>query len=402
MTYYIITALVLLLVWTGWPVVRGTSSRLEKVRFVLAVGASLATLVAVFVYRVPIVFPLLATLVFMGWTVPASWRPPVRPFTLLVTVSVGAMLFFAFRPDPEAIERYVRASPERASYAQTVGTSQSMATEHGAVPIGDVVSLAVAFEWAMQVAEGNLQPNASVSLDAVERHVVGSDPEHEAWVATLDGATHVSMREVARGMMNGSHAATDYWINVLGASAINERMRAVSETTHSAIVPLDGATVLYDSYEAEGDRPQTFDTLANTAFETQAIRLSQDVHDGTLSLDRDDARTRDVSAVWKRRARAEASHYTALLARATSEQMPPRAAEAFQSLLVSRDGRYTKRSVFPNGFALVASGTREDGEPVYVAFFLDRLNPWERWKVSYNADRFLDRLFHGERALSIT
>src|SRR5699024_12131805 len=62
----------------------------------------------------------------------------------------------------------------------TVGTSQSMATEHGAVPIGDVVSLAVAFEWAMQVAEGNLQPNASVSLDAVERHVVGSDPEHEA------------------------------------------------------------------------------------------------------------------------------------------------------------------------------------------------------------------------------
>lgn len=402
MTYYIITALVLLLVWTGWPVVRGTSSRLEKGRFVLAVGASLATLVAVFVYRVPIVFPLLATLVFMSWTVPASWRPPVRPFTLLVTVSVGAMLFFAFRPDPEAIERYVRASPERASYAQTVGTSQSMATEHGAVPIGDVVSLAVAFEWAMQVAEGNIQPNASVPLDVVERHVVSSDPEHEAWVATLDGATHVSMREVARGMMNGSHAATDYWINVLGASAINERMRAVSETTHSAIVPLDGATVLYDSYEAEGDRPQTFDTLANTAFETQAIRLSQDVHDGTLSLDRDDARTRDISAVWKRRARAEASHYTALLARATSEQMPPRAAEAFQSLLVSRDGRYTKRSVLPNGFALVASGTREDGEPVYVALFLDRLNPWERWKASYNADRFLDRLFHGERTLSIT
>src|SRR5690625_7415263 len=89
----------------------------------------------------------------------------------------------------------------------------------------------IAVEYAMQIDEGSLDKDSSVSLDDVNRYYFKNTDghAHEDWLSILESEgeiknNEVALHDVVKGMVTySSNANTDYLIDLLGIDAINER-----------------------------------------------------------------------------------------------------------------------------------------------------------------------------------
>lgn len=111
------------------------------------------------------------------------------------------------------------------------------------MPLASTVKIMVAMEYAYQVVEGKIDGEARISIKELEKYYLpGLDGgAHEAWMDNVkrnsfvkDGT--VTLREVGRGMITfSSNANTEFLMDKLGITAIEERMKQTGVKDHTGL-----------------------------------------------------------------------------------------------------------------------------------------------------------------------
>lgn len=120
------------------------------------------------------------------------------------------------------------------------------------MPLASTLKLAIAIEFARQVAAGRLAAGERVMLSELDRfHIPGTDGDaHPAWHADaarrgrLTGNA-TTLGEVARGMIAfSSNANADYLLRRLGPERVDSGVSEAGVARHDPLVPLAGALLL--------------------------------------------------------------------------------------------------------------------------------------------------------------
>lgn len=112
------------------------------------------------------------------------------------------------------------------------------------MPLASTVKIIVAIEYARQAADGRIDPEQPVSLDALRSFYVPKTDggAHEAWlshVQAMYGNDSVPLSEVASGMIAySSNANTEYLLQLLGINNVNDVLSLFGLTDHEPVYPL--------------------------------------------------------------------------------------------------------------------------------------------------------------------
>lgn len=129
-----------------------------------------------------------------------------------------AIGIFYFYPGEKKIRDFIAAHPEQVAllWIRNGDTLAAWQTEQKK-PLASVMKIMVAIGYAQQAAEGQLDPDERISLEALENFYVPKTDggAHAAWLKSLEGKMYegkVPLREVVKGMMQFSSNANTEWL----------------------------------------------------------------------------------------------------------------------------------------------------------------------------------------------
>jgi len=339
-----------------------------------------------------------------------------------IILVLGIASYAVFRDNPEYVLNHLKENPETTSFYLAENGEEMITYEADVVrPLASTVKMLIAVEYAMQIDEGSLDKDSSVSLDDVNRYYFKNTDghAHEDWLSMLENEgkiknNNVSLHEVAKGMITySSNANTDYLIDLLGVAAINERAETIGLTQHEEVYPMVSALLIptYIESESENEKQliQEIEALSMDEYRALAIELSKEMKAGTIKIE---AETFDASLavqrVWSDRLiGASAADYGRLLAVISNDELPESAAETIRDVLEwplrlqeEKQERFAHLGAKGGSTAFVLNNALyaedHDGNRIEMVLLMDDLNDWNGMLLRENMNSFETKLLESE------
>ena len=340
--------------------------------------------------------------------------------SIILLLGIGG--YAVLRDNPEYVMNHLKNNPQTTSLYVAQNGEEVISYQSDVVrPLASTVKIIIATEYAMQIEEGQLDQESLVSLDELDRHYfAGTDGGmHEAW---LEGMTsegkiknkEVTLHDVAKGMIvYSSNANTDYLIDLLGVSTINERAKALGLTQHEEVYPIVSALLIPSHIKTDGmNEEQLVQALKELPMETYrslAQELSKKLTEGTLDFQgATEDLSMDVQKVWSDRLiGATANDYGKLMATISNNQLPSAATEVLRDLLEwpmelneGNQDRFTHlgmkggNTMFVLTQALYAETL--EGDKTEIVLLTDDLSSWQMELIMRNINSFVSKLIGDE------
>ena len=235
-------------------------TKTEIRKALLNVAVVFAIIIAVLVFNVNYLFALLAAFFFFIVFDKKTYTKKRLIIYGSIILIIGIAGFAIFRDNPEYVLNHLKDNPQTTSLYLAENGVELITYQSDVVrPLASTVKILIAAEYAMQIDAGQLNKDSSVSLADLKRYYLkNSDGNaHEEWLNTMQSEgkiknNEVTLHDVAKGMVTySSNANTDYLIDLLGITAINERAKALGLTQHEDVYPIVSAILIPNHIKSE-------------------------------------------------------------------------------------------------------------------------------------------------------
>jgi len=339
-----------------------------------------------------------------------------------IILLIGIAGFALLRDNPEYVLNHLKDNPQTTSlYVAENGVALTTYQSDVVRPLASTVKILIAAEYAMQIDAGKLNKDSSVPLADLNRYYLkNSDGNaHEEWLKTMKSAgkiknNEVTLHDVAKGMVTySSNANTDYLIELLGISAINERAKVLGLTQHEDIYPIVSALLIPDHIKKEsmGKKQliKKLEAMPMGEYRTLAEELSEQMKEEIIRIeDVTFDSSMDEQKVWSDRLiGASANDYGKLLAAISNDQLPTTASETMRDLLEwpmqlneSNHDRFVHLGSKGGSTAFILTDAlyAEDhnGDKIEIVLMTDDLNFWQGMLIRNNMNSFESKLLGSE------
>lgn len=339
-----------------------------------------------------------------------------------IILLIGIAGFALLRDNPEYVLNHLKDNPQTTSlYVAENGVALTTYQSDVVRPLASTVKILIAAEYAMQIDAGKLNKDSSVSLADLNRYYLKNSDggAHEEWLNVLQSEgkvknNEVTLHDVAKGMTTySSNANTEYLIDLLGISAINERAKALGLTQHEDVYPIASAVLIPNHIKGESTNDKQLikklEAMSMEEYRTLAEELSEQMKEGTIKAgDVTYGPSRKVQKVWSDRlVGASANDYGKLLAAITNDQFPTTASETIRDLLEwpmqlneSNHDRFDHLGAKGGStlFILTDALYAEDhnGDKIEIVLMTDDLNFWQGVLIGNNLNSFETKLLGSE------
>lgn len=339
--------------------------------------------------------------------------------SIILLIGIGG--YAVLRDNPEYVMNHLKNNPQTTSLYVVQNGKEVISYQSDVVrPLASTVKIIIATEYAMQIEQGRLNKKDLVSLDELNRHYfAGLDGAHEAWLESMTNEgeiknNEVTLHDVAKGMIvYSSNANTDYIIDLLGVSTINERAKALGLTQHEGVYPIVSALLIPSHIKTDGmNEEQLVQALKELPMETYrslAQELSKELMEGTLDFEgATEELSMDVQKVWSDRLiGATSNDYGKLMTTISSNQLPPTATEVLRDLLEwpmelneSNQDRFTHLGMKGGNTAFVLTqalyAETSEGDKTEIVLLTDDLSSWQMELIMRNFNSFVSKLIGDE------
>ena len=397
-------------------------TKTEIRKAVMPVAIVLGIIMAVLVFGMPYLLALLVgLLVFI-----LSDKKTYTKKRLLIYGSIVLILgiggYAVLRDNPGYVMNHLKNNPQTTSLYVAQNGEGIIGYQSDVVrPLASTFKIIVATEYAMQIEEGRLEKEGVVSLDALNRHYFERTDggAHEAWLENMKNEgevknNEVTLHDVAKGMIvYSSNANTDYLIDLLGVSAINERAKDLGLTQHEEVYPIAGALLIPSRIKTDGmdDKQlvQALKELPMGTYRSLAQELSKELTEGTLDFgDATEDLSMDVQKVWSDRLiGATANDYGKLMATISNDQFPPAVTEVLRDLLEwpmefneGNQDRFAHLGMKGGSTAFILTqalyAETLEGDKTEIVLLTDDLSSWEVILMQRNLNSFVSKLIGDE------
>lgn len=169
--------------------------------------------------------------------------------TLLILGTIVAMVllfvlyvFNYYRPNANKILKFIKKHPEKAAILwerNNIALGSKNASR--LMPLASTVKIIIAIEYAIQSANGIIDPEETVELAALEKfHIPNTDGgAHTEWLQSIASDAEnntTNIRAIAKGMIQfSSNANTEWLLDKLGLENVNARLNNLGLKNHSLI-----------------------------------------------------------------------------------------------------------------------------------------------------------------------
>ncbi|MEK4712838.1 serine hydrolase [Sporosarcina sp. FSL K6-5500] len=339
-----------------------------------------------------------------------------------IILVIGIAGFAILRDNPEYVLNHLKDNPQTTSlYLAENGVALITYQSDVVRPLASTVKILIAAEYAMQIDAGQLNKDSSVPLADLNRYYLkNSDGRaHEEWLKAMQSEdkiknNEVTLHDVAKGMATySSNANTDYLIDLLGISAINERAKALGLTQHEDVYPIVSALLIPDHIKSksmsEKQLIQNLEDMSIEEYRTLAEELSKQMKEGIIKVeDITFDSSSGVQKVWSDRLiGASASDYGKLLTVISNDQLPTTAAETIRDLLEwpmqlneSNHDRFVHLGAKGGSTAFILNDAlyaeNNNGDKIEIVFLIDDLNFWQGMLIRKNMNSFESKLLGSE------
>ncbi|KAA0948708.1 D-alanyl-D-alanine carboxypeptidase [Sporosarcina sp. ANT_H38] len=339
-----------------------------------------------------------------------------------IILIIGIAGFAISRENPEYVLNHLKDNPKTTSlYLAENGVTLITYQSDVVRPLASTVKILIAAEYAMQIDAGQLNKDSLVPLEDLNRYYLkNSDGNaHEEWLNAMQSEgkiknNEVTLHDIAKGMATySSNANTDYLIDLLGISAINERAKALGLTQHEDVYPIVSAILIPNQIKSESMNEKQLikklEAMSMEEYRTLAEELSEQMKEGTIKAgDVTYGPSTDVQKVWSDRlVGASANDYGKLLAAISNDQFPKTASETIRDLLEwpmqlneSNHDRFVHLGAKGGStlFILTDALYAEDhnGDKIEIVLMTDDLNFWQGMLIRNNMNSFESKLLGSE------
>lgn len=412
-----------ILILTLLPLVKKENRTKEEMRkAIVTVAIVLGIIITVLVlgvnYLLALVVGFFAMIVFDKKTYTKK-RLIIYGSIILVTGIAG---FAILRDNPEYVLNHLKDNPQTTSLYLAENGVELITYQSDVVrPLASTVKILIAAEYAMQIDTGQLNKDSTVPLADLNRYYLKNSDggAHEEWLKAMQSEdkiknNEVTLHDVAKGMATySSNANTDYLIDLLGISAINERAKALGLTQHEDVYPIVSALLIPDHIKSksmsEKQLIQNLEDMSIEEYRTLAEELSKQMKEGIIKVeDITFDSSSGVQKVWSDRLiGASASDYGKLLTVISNDQLPTTAAETIRDLLEwpmqlneSNHDRFVHLGAKGGSTAFILNDAlyaeNNNGDKIEIVFLIDDLNFWQGMLIRKNMNSFESKLLGSE------
>ncbi|WP_338654215.1 serine hydrolase [Sporosarcina psychrophila] len=339
-----------------------------------------------------------------------------------IILVLGIAGFAILRDNPEYVLNHLKDNPQTTSlYLAENGVALTRYQSDVVRPLASTVKILIAAEYAMQIDAGQLNKDSSVPLADLNRYYLKNSDggAHEEWLKAMQSEdkiknNEVTLHDVAKGMATySSNANTDYLIDLLGISTINERAKALGLTQHEDVYPIVSAVLIPNQIKSESMNDKQLikklEAMSMEEYRTLAEELSEQMKEGTIQTgDMKYNSSRSVQKVWSDRLiGASANDYGKLLTVISNDQLPTTAAETIRDLLEwpmqlneSNHDRFVHLGAKGGSTAFILNDAlyaeNHNGNKIEIVFLIDDLNFWQGMLIRKNMNSFESKLLGSE------
>lgn len=349
MTIFAWIGLLGIILFTLLPFIQKENRTQEKIRgAIITILIVIGIIIAVIIFHVNFLFAFIVGAIAMILFDKKTYTKKRLMIYGAIILVIGIVGYVVLRDNPDYVLNHLKDHPETSSLYVAENSKEIVAYQSDVVrPLASTVKMLIAVEYAMQIDEGTLNKDQYVSLNDLSRYYYkGSDGNaHEEWLKAMESAgkvanNQVTLHDVAKGMITySSNANTEYLIDLIGISSINERAKLLGLTQHEDIYPIVSALLIPDYLKNETkDEKKLIEELEKMPIETYrdiAKELSGKLKDGTLKIeDYMFNMPLDLQRVWSDRLiGASANDYGKLLAVISNNELPSIANQTIRDLL---------------------------------------------------------------------
>lgn len=397
-------------------------TKMEIRKALLNVAVVFGIIIAVLVFNVNYLFALLvAFFIFILFDKKTYTKKRLIIYGSIILV-LGIAGFAILRDNSEYVLNHLKDNPQTTSLYLAENSVELITYQSDVVrPLASTVKILIAAEYAMQIDAGQLNKDSSVPLADLNRYYLKNSDggAHEEWLKAMQSEdkiknNEVTLHDVAKGMATySSNANTDYLIDLLGISAINERAKALGLTQHEEVYPIVSAVLIPNQIKSESMNDKQLikklEAMSMDEYRTLAEELSEQMKEGTIQTgDMKYNSSRGVQKVWSDRLiGASASDYGKLLTVISNDQLPTTAAETIRDLLEwpmqlneSNHDRFVHLGAKGGSTAFILNDAlyaeNHNGDKIEIVFLIDDLNFWQGMLIRKNMNSFESKLLGSE------
>ncbi len=254
---------------------------------------------------------------------------------LLAIFIMGGAYWYLY-PDKDRVWEVIKADPDRV--AMTWRQNGEVIVEHNAdemMPLASTMKIIVAIEYAEQATAKTIDPEERIAIADLNKFYVPytDGGAQQAWLKRMRSKDKieegtVSLREVAKGMIQfSSNANTEWLLDRLTLSKVNARLDSLGITDHDDISYLVSALFIgrYSFKDMEGEELATaIRNMTDSEYSDAMQRVHQVLlRDTTYKNDVGDLGM-DVQQVWSDRLPASTTTvYNKLMQRMNAREFSP-------------------------------------------------------------------------------
>lgn len=166
--------------------------------------------------------------------------------SIIILIIVVCLLIFItimaskLRRDKYFVLNFIKNNPEKASI-KLIYNNRIICEQFASriMPLASTVKIIVAIEYAMQSAQKEINPDETISIKELDLFYVENTDwnAHPDWLKSIESKIingKISIREIAKGMINySSNANTEWLTQKLGLKNINNRIQRLGITDHT-------------------------------------------------------------------------------------------------------------------------------------------------------------------------
>lgn len=180
----------------------------------------------------------------------------MKQYLLLLLFNI--LIFNAFAQESPLSEQeavktvlsFIKKNPTKASVSLKQGEGYFIRyNDEELKPIGSLINLVVAIEYAQQASQHKIEPEMSVELEAVSKYNMNSG-QYQIWKDYMTytrkiRGNRVRIKDIATGMITfSSEACAEFIMEILGVDNINNQLQKLKMFNHTPIYPLSSARIL--------------------------------------------------------------------------------------------------------------------------------------------------------------
>lgn len=241
-----------------------------------------------------------------------------------IVVALTAVFIFIFRSNPSYITKHLLDHPDTTSMVVAIDGEKVISHQEDVVrPLASVVKIAVALEYAYQVADGTIDEHEEIPMEDLDVYYIENTDggAHPDWKEQQDlkDATTVTLKEAALGMiMYSSNANTEYLMDVLGTKNIDERMKKEGISPHEPIYPIVSSLLVVVEEKRDSsskDWQEDLEKMDEEAFIEKSFAIHDQLKAGNFDTTGVDELSINEQRIWSDRLPGSSAHAYADLLR---------------------------------------------------------------------------------------